>query len=262
MIQKFLVEHSFPEGKDDDQWDWDDVLPIVGMDFITQHLGDIPFDLTDITKELDDTQRQYIVTNPNARWNWQFVVTEYPIDFIVSNIAVLVSAYQYADTCAAHFANNELASLYATSQSLKNSIRASELPLRFNANNLELAWTDEVIEFFESCGLISWSSTTYKPGFECNPNLVWDNNFFQKYSNKVTTPQGYNWISHCVTDSVIIDNNPNFQWNKIALSQNPVICTDLAFITSHWSVLDPATIIMGCDTARLEVCSYHCQKMQ
>lgn len=50
LIQKFLVEHSFPEGKDDDQWDWDDVLPIVGMDFIVQHLGDIPFDLTDITK--------------------------------------------------------------------------------------------------------------------------------------------------------------------------------------------------------------------
>ena len=83
MIQKFLVEHSFPEGKDDDQWDWDDVLPIVGMDFIMQHLGDIPFDLTDITKELDDTRRQYIVTNPDARWDWQFVVTEYPIDFIV-----------------------------------------------------------------------------------------------------------------------------------------------------------------------------------
>lgn len=252
LIQKFLVEHSFPEGKDDDQWDWDDVLPIVGMDFITQHLGDIPFDLTDITKELDDTQRQYIVTNPNARWNWQFVVTEYPIDFIVSNIAVLYPHINMQILVQRIFANNELASLYATSQSLKNSIRASELPLRFNANNLELAWTDEVIEFFESCGLISWSSTTYKPGFECNPNLVWDNNFFQKYSNKVTTPQGYNWISHCVTDSVIIDNNPNFQWNKIALSQNPVICTDLAFITSHWSVLDPATIIMGCDTAMLE----------
>lgn len=89
LIQKFLVEHSFPEGKDDDQWDWDDVLPIVGMDFIMQHLGDIPFDLTDITKELDDTRRQYIVTNPDARWDWQFVVTEYPIDFIVSNITVL-----------------------------------------------------------------------------------------------------------------------------------------------------------------------------
>lgn len=252
LIQKFLVEHSFPEWKDDDQWDWDDVLPIVGMDFITQHLGDIPFDLTDITKELHDTQRQYIVANPDARWNWQFVVTEYPIDFIVSNIAVLYPHINMQILVQRIFTDQELSSLYATSQSLKDCIRASELPLRFNANGLGLIWTDDVIVFFESCGLISWPSTTYKPGFECNPNLVWDANFFQKYSDKVATPQGYGLISRRVTDSAIVGNNPNFQWNKVALSQNPAICNDLAFITSHWDVVDAATIIMCCDTAMLE----------
>lgn len=252
LIQKFLVEHSFPEGKDDDQWDWDDVLSIVGMDFITQHLGDIPFDLTDITKELDDTQRQYIVTNPDARWDWQFVVTEYPIDFIVSNIAILYPHINMQILVQRIFTDNELANLYATSQPLKDSIRDSELPLRFNANNLGFVWTDEIIDFFESCGLISWPSTTYQTGFECNPNLVWDANFFQKYSDKVTTPQGYSWISHRVTDSAIVDNNLNFQWNKIALSQNPAICHDLTFLTSHWDVVDAATIIMCCDTAMLE----------
>ena len=252
LIQKFLVEHSFPEWKDDDQWDWDDVLPIVGMDFITQHLGDIPFDLTDITKELHDTQRQYIVANPDARWDWQFVVTEYPIDFIVSNIAVLYPHINMQILVQRIFTDQELSSLYATSQSLKDSIRASELPLRFNANGLGLIWTDDVIGFFESCGLISWPSTTYKPGFECNPNLVWDANFFQKYSDKVVTPQGYGLVSRRVTDSAIVGNNPNFQWNKVALSQNPAICNDLAFITSHWDVVDAATIIMCCDTAMLE----------
>ena len=252
LIQKFLVEHSFPEGKDDDQWDWDDVLPIVGMDFITQHLGDIPFDLTDITKELNDTQRQYIVINPDARWDWQFVVSEYPIDFIVSNIAILYPHINMQILVQRIFTDNELANLYATSQPLKDSIRDSELPLRFNANSLGFVWTDEIIDFFESCGLISWPSTTYQMGFECNPNLVWDANFFQKYSDKVTTPQGYSWISHRVTDSAIVDNNLNFQWNKIALSQNPAICHDLTFITSHWDVVDAATIIMCCDTAMLE----------
>lgn len=252
LIQKFLVEHSFLEWKDDDQWDWDDVLPIVGMDFITQHLGDIPFDLTDITKELHDTQRQYIVANPDARWDWQFVVTEYPIDFIVSNIAVLYPHINMQILVQRIFTDQELSSLYATSQSLKDSIRASELPLRFNANGLGLIWTDDVIGFFESCGLISWPSTTYKPGFECNPNLVWDANFFQKYSDKVITPQGYGLVSRRVTDSAIVGNNPNFQWNKVALSQNPAICNDLAFITSHWDVVDAATIIMCCDTAMLE----------
>lgn len=252
LIQKFLVEHSFPEGKDDDQWNWDDVLSIIDMDFITQHLGDIPFDLTDVTKKLDDTQRQYIVTNPDARWDWQFVVTEYPIDFIVSNIAVLYPHINMQILVQRIFADNELANLYATSQPLKDSIKASELPLRFNANSLGFVWTDEIIDFFESCGLISWPSTTYQSGFECNPNLVWDANFFQKYSDKVTTLQGYSWVSRSVTDLAIVDNNPNFQWNKIALSQNPAICHNLAFITSHWNVVDAATIIMCCDTAMLE----------
>lgn len=252
LIEKFLVEHSFPKGKDDDQWDWDDVLPIVGMDFVTQHLNDIPFDLTDITKKLDDTQRQYIVTNPDARWDWQFVVTEYPIDFIVSNIAVLYPHINMQILVQRIFADNKLASHYATSQPLKDSIRASKLPLRFNANSLEFVWTDEIIDFFESCRLISWPSTTYQSGFECNPNLIWNANFFQKYSDKVTTPQGYKWVSRHITDLAIVDNNPDFQWNKIALSQNPEICHDLAFITSHWDVVDAATIIMHCDTTILE----------
>lgn len=252
LIRKFLVEHSFPEGKDDDQWDWDDVLPIVGMDFITQHLRDIPFDLSEVTKELDDAQRQYIVTNPEARWDWHFVVTEYPIDFIASNVAVLYPHINMQILLQRIFTDSEFASRYVTSQPLKDCIRASELPQRFNANNLGFVWSDEVIVFFEACGLISWSSTTYKKGFECNPNLVWDENFFQKYSDKVTTPQGCTWVSRRITNYAIVDNNPNFQWNEIALSQNPAICHDLTFITSHWEVLDAATIIMCCDTAILE----------
>lgn len=82
--------------------------------------------------------------------------------------------------------------------------------------------------------------------------MVWDANFFSKYRDKVTTPQGCSWVSRRVTDLAIVDNNPNFQWNKIALSQNPAICHDLAFITSHWDVVDTATIIMCCDAAILE----------
>ena len=36
------------------------------------------------------------------------------------------------------------------------------------------------------------------------------------------------------------------------MSQNPAICNNLAFITSHWDVVDAATIIMCCETAILE----------
>jgi len=252
LIQQFLTEHNFPEGKDDDQWDWDNVIPAVSMDFIMQHLGDIPFDLSDVTKELNDAQKQHIVVNSNARWDWRFIVEEYPIDFLISNLAVLYPHINMQILVQRIFTNFELANRYANSQPLKDCIQSSGLRQIFNANSLEFAWTDEVIGFFESCGLISWSSTTYKSGFECNPHLVWNEPFFQRYNGKITTPQGCEWVSRHITNSDIIDKFPTFQWNKIALSQNPIVCNDIAFITSHWDELDAATIIMYCDAAMLE----------
>ena len=63
-------------------------------------------------------------------------MTEYPIDFIVSNIAVLYPHINMQILVQRIFADNELANLYATSQPLKDSNQASELPLRFNANSL------------------------------------------------------------------------------------------------------------------------------
>lgn len=252
LIQKFLVEYSFPEGKDDDQWDWDEVLPIVGINFITQHLHDIPFDLTDVTKELDDAQRIYVVANPNARWDWQYVVAEFPVDFIVSNITVLYSHINMQRLVSRIFGNNEYASKYATSQSLKDCIIASELSQRFNANNLGYVWSDEVIELFELCDLISWPSTTYQSGFENNPNLVWNETFFNKYSHKITTPQGFSRVSRCITNPEIVDNNSAFHWDKISLSQNPAVFSNLAFVISHWDALDPVSIVMCCETTMLE----------
>lgn len=149
LVQKFLVEYSFPDGKDDGGWNWDDVVPIIGTDFITQHLSDIPFDLSDVTKDLDNAQRQYIVANPEARWDWHFIVTEYPIDFIVSNITVLYPHINMQILVQRIFADKNLACKYAISQPLKDCIQASQLFQRFNANSLSFVWSYEVIEFFE-----------------------------------------------------------------------------------------------------------------
>lgn len=252
LIEKFLTEHSFPEGKDDGQWDWDDVLSIVGIDFVTQHLGDIPFDLSEITKELTEAERQYIVAHPNARWDWHYVASEYPIDFIISNIAVLYPHINMQTLVQRIFTVPEIASQYAASLPLKAYIQASKLSQRFNANSYDFVWSEEVIKLFESCELITWSSTTHKAGFECNPHLVWDEAFFQCHNSKVTTLQGFSWVSRCITNSETVDNHPNFPWDKIGLSKNPAIYQNLTFIISHWELLDAATVIMCCDTAILE----------
>ena len=252
LIQKFLVEYSFPEGKDDHQWEWDDVLPIVGTDFILHHLSDIPFDLSEVTKELNGAQREYVVENPKARWNWNFIATEYPIEFIVSNIAVLYSHINMQVLIHRIFNDSELASIYVGSMALKDSILASELSNRFNANISRFVWSDATIELFEKCNLISWPSSTYKLGFECNPHLVWDKNFFQKYCDRVSTSQGFSCVSSRITDCTIVDDYPYFLWDKKALSQNPIIYNNRDFIMSHWDMLDAATIIVNCDTSMLD----------
>ena len=60
LVVKFLSEYDFPQGLDDGQWDWEEIVPLVGIDFVKSHIGDIPFNLYGLTTELDDRGKELV----------------------------------------------------------------------------------------------------------------------------------------------------------------------------------------------------------
>ena len=64
LVVKFLSEYDFPQGLDDGQWDWEEIVPLVGIDFVKSHIGDIPFNLYGLTTELDDSGKELVTEFP------------------------------------------------------------------------------------------------------------------------------------------------------------------------------------------------------
>ena len=92
LVVKFLIEYDFPQGLDDGQWDWEEIVPLVGVDFVKSHIEDIPFNLFGLTMELDDASKELVAEFPDACWNWGYISSNYPIEFLIGN---LTKVHQY-----------------------------------------------------------------------------------------------------------------------------------------------------------------------
>lgn len=254
LVQQMLLAHEFPDGKDDGAWDWEEVMPVVGQDFVLSHLADIPFNLYEVTRELEHApqDRDAVLHNPNANWDWDFISAEYPVDFIVGNMKLLRPHVSMQTVVERIFKDRSLAETYAGSPQLKDAIVASELNELLNANCDDFVWTDGVIELFEECGLISWPTTQNKAGFELNPHLTWNAAFFRRHHAKVTTQDGFNRVSENIVDPTLVDEFPDFKWSSIGLSRNAQIRDNIPFIAAHWDALNAETLVLTCNNATLQ----------
>ena len=254
LVVKFLSEYDFPQGLDDGQWDWEEVVPLVGIDFIKSHIEDIPFNLSTLTTELDDEHKALVAEFPESCWDWGYISNNYPIKFLIDNLAVIHQHLSLPLLLDRIFTNPDNVTLGINSAELKRILvkKKSDLSNRFNANKKEYVWTDDVISFFEETQLINWASSTYKDGFELNQYLIWKKDFFAKYYHKISTSKGYSYISSVIIDNSIVDNFPDFSWDWIRLSSNEAIFNDEKFVVRHASEVDGITILLNCDESLVE----------
>jgi hypothetical protein len=102
----------------------------------------------------------------------------------------------------------------------------------YSPNQLSYIWTDSLIELLEITGFLTWESGRYASGFECNPYLVWDSDFFNKYNSRIATQKGLDFVSSQISDTNIVCEYPNFQWNWDIISRNTNLITNPNFILS------------------------------
>lgn len=251
LVVKFLSEYDFPQGLDDGQWDWEEIVPLVGIDFVKSHIGDIPFNLYGLTTELDDSGKELVTEFPDACWNWGYISNNYPIEFLIGNLTGIHQHVSLPVLLERIFANPDNVALGVNSTELKR-ILGEDVSNRFNANQKEYVWSDDVISFFEETQLISWPSSTYKDGFELNPYLKWEKGFFARYYHNISTPKGFSYVSSVISDNNIVDSFPDFSWNWSRLSSNEAIFNDEKFVLRHAAEVEARTILLRCDESLVE----------
>lgn len=254
LVIKFLSEYDFPQGLDDGQWDWEEVVPLVGIDFVKSHIEDIPFNLSGLTRELDDEHKELVEEFPDACWDWGYISNNYPIEFLIGNLTGIHQHVSLPVLLDRIFTNPDNVALGINSTELKRILgeESSDVSNRFNANQKEYIWSDGVISFFEETQLIIWPSSTYKDGFELNPYLKWEKGFFARYYHNISTPKGFSYVSSAISDNSIVDSFPDFSWDWSRLSSNEAIFNDEKFVLRHAAEVDARTILLRCDDSLVE----------
>ncbi len=226
------------------EWDWEALGKRLEKDFVLDNLSLTNVDLSGYTED-SVLIRSRLLEYPDKRWDWDKVEDTFDISFILENILALQGHLKFVRLFDRAFVEEETARSFINNASFLSAVHAnieeggSLSSLLFNEK--AFVWSDELIQAFDSLGLIDWHSTRYSVGFECNPSIVWDKAFFTRYNGNVTTQIGRDFVSERIQDESIISDFKDFEWNWSMLSGNQKVSTD--FIKANytlpwdWSIL-------------------------
>lgn len=252
LLEKFLSEHVFVDCQDDDEWDWNEIVPVIGIDFIVNNIKTIPFNLDLLTSRLTEENRNLVSLYPEAAWNWYFVTREYPIEFILDQIKILGTFLPLSVLIDRIFTNEEYIQKALNTNDLKSILKDIEYYKIFNANSKNYIWSDAVIKFFEATEMINWEGGAYSNGFVSNPHLKWTNEFFNRYYTNLTTESSINIVSSKIEDNLSISEHLDFNWNWQILSRNKIVYNDVDFVRKYIDRLDAQTILLNCSDNLIE----------
>ena len=257
-IEKLLVDPNLTSV----QWLWKEIMPLLSNNFIIKHIDNVSFDLSILTESEPDLVKSLILQYPDKAWNWEYISLKYDLDYILSNINLLSKRLNMRTLTIRALSSEEFAHQYCQSQSFKDELKNNiETSLSsFNVNSSNLIWSNEIIDMLEEIGVLSWCVPIIG-GFESNPYIIWDNEFFKKYSVKITSATGYSCVTSRITDFEIVNEHSEFPWDwkLISSKSNWIGVTD--FVAKHIAQLDLkiAFSLLSSDT----FCSlFECPEMQ
>lgn len=254
LIKFVLRNYKFENDKDDGQWNWEEIIPLLDFDFVKENIGSIPFNLSSFTYDIDEKKKSLIASYPNATWNWKYITNEYPVEYIIENIRVFVDYLNLEDLLDRLFTNSDYVEIALESNALLSSIKekSNKLKTIYSPNNKQYIWSDGSIDFFENTGLIQWNSTQYTLGFVRNRSLIWDASFFLKHHNKIYSESDTRYVSLNIIDNRIIDLVPEFAWDWTALSRNKIVYNNYEFICEHIRQIDKLVVALNCSSNLVE----------
>ncbi len=219
------------------EWDWEVLGGRLEKDFVLNNLSLTNVDLSAYTED-STAIRSRILEYADKRWDWDKIEDSFDLSFVLDNILTLQGHLKFIRLFDRVFTKDKTTQSFINNVSFVSAIRANIIggsslsTLLFNDKTY--TWSDELIQVFESLGLIDWHSTRYSIGFECNPNLIWDKEHFSHYHDRLTTQTGKDWVSERITDESTIIDFKDFGWNWSKLSCNPNVT--IGFVKSNYSL--------------------------
>lgn len=224
-------------GEYSSEWDWETLGHRLEKEFVLENLQLVNVNLFDYTEDTEQI-RAHILDHLDKRWDWAKVEGSFDLTFILENILILQKHLNFTVLFDRVFVDTSWSNVYIRNIAFITAVRTnideggSLSSLLFNQK--EYVWSDNLIKIFSSLGLIEWSSTRYSVGFECNPHLNWDKEFFSRNYEHVSTPTGRDYVSSKIIDESVITDFQDFGWNWTNLSKNQNVSTD--FVKAHYSL--------------------------
>lgn len=219
----------------EEDWNWDELEMRLSDSFVLSHLDIVKVDLSRFTNDTADV-REAIISNVDKKWDWDKIEREFDLNFIYENIIIIGSHLSFFSLFDRVFIDEIWANTFATNSQFQSVIakesKNNGALISAIFNDKDYIWIPSVIDLLECNGLLSWQSTPYMAGFECNPHLVWDKSLFERYSKFVTTEEGQKFISLHIRDVDILIEHPTFKWDWAAISCNTNLLFDKKLYTS------------------------------
>jgi hypothetical protein len=221
------------------QWLWNEIMSSLSDDFVFSHIEDVAFDLSTITEKNPNLVKKILPNHPDKIWDWAYISQSYDLAYILSHIELFSKRLNLEVVTLRALGSNEFAHSYCIcttfKEELKSMIEASLSPLNFNSS--DIIWNEETINFLEDVGAISWCVPIIG-GFETNPYIKWDKNFFNNYSEKISSTSGYSCVTSRVDDITIVDEHPEFPWDWNIISSKADWIANTAFVGKYIACLN------------------------
>lgn len=252
-IEVIKILLLIPELKEQ-EWDWDRIMPQLDFEFVKANIDKIDFELSELTKTNIDIIKPLLVKYPTKRWNWLFISTDYDLTYILDNIFNFSNFLNLKNVVnRAFISENDIKLFCQSSDFVKVLSGAKESTLKnYQPNQANYFWTEQLIDLLEKTGYLTWESGSYISGFECNPFIDWSADFFSKYHSKIETQKGFDFVSACISESRIIVEFPDFNWNWDIISENTNLINNSEFLLSIKSKLNFRILLKGISEQTLE----------
>lgn len=242
LVQRLIVA----QGAYTDEWDWQALEDRLEKEFVLSHLNLVNVNLSRYTEDTE-LVHDCIISSPERKWDWKIVETEFSLDFIESNFEIIEPYLSLTLLFDRIFKDGELSNRFLHDNLfisiIENNVNNEGALSSQTFNNSDYIWSDEAIQFFSRLNLITWETTSYTKGFECNPFLVWNHDFFSKYYDHIVSDAGRSHVSAVIEDANIIISFPDFAWDWKELSGNENVDTEFIkanlWLSWDWEVLTP-----------------------
>ena len=190
-------------------------MPLFDLEFISSNISAIDFELSELTKSNVEFVRPLLVNHPSKRWDWLYISSNYYLKYILDNIINFSTYLHLKNVINRAFISGNHVKLFCESSDFVMVFQGAKKSfLRdYQANQADYFWTEQLIDFLECTEYLMWESGAYILGFECNPYTDWNADFFYKYNSKIKTQKGFNFVSAHISDSRIVIDFSDFNWN-------------------------------------------------